>query len=190
LLSRFGLSQPAAVPALQFAGRTITRTPGAASDAAHVAAVTATVGRRHAAAAETKADPVRIEFDRLHQFQQFFVDDVGLPVDLKNFVRGPGFFQGDTEGTDAAAAQSNKDPDGLLFFVFEIFGHQLGGLLCHFQHGRSNNTAANLGEDDIAGESGMLDDETQKRSQAFSESSTRRAGLKPAPTQSALVFTY
>lgn len=127
-----GISQPAAMAALEAADGAVTGTT--ITVATHEPAIAAPVMGCNTTATDAEAEAVGVHFDRLDSFEQHFVDNILEPFDLKNMVAVLGSFQSDTKGADTATAQFNEQSEGYFFFVFEMFPHQLNRPGGHLKH--------------------------------------------------------
>jgi hypothetical protein len=78
---------------------------------------------------------MEIDFNWLRFFEECFVDDIFISVNLVLPISIIGLIQSHGQAGPASPALVQENPDGLHLFVAEICGDLLSGRRCNFEHG-------------------------------------------------------
>jgi hypothetical protein len=99
------------------------------------AAGTAGAGAEIDAAIEFETVHMKVDFYGLCTFEKFLVDDVGIAIHFKLFIRIIGLIQSHGQAGTASASFIQKDSHRTNLFVAKIGRDLFGGRICNFQHG-------------------------------------------------------
>jgi hypothetical protein len=78
---------------------------------------------------------MKIDFYGLRTFEELFVDNVGVTLHFKLFIRVIGLIQSHGQAGTASAAFIQKDSYRTNLFVAKIGRDLFGGRSCNFEHG-------------------------------------------------------